>query len=160
MEPVEGHDRDRGEPVPLQIASQLKAHKCRLVRRNLGEEPPEVALAIDLRVEHVGFGEAHAADEPGGNIAGDTAENAQQGETYGTEFLTEWQATAHWKWTASYTLLQMHINPNAPGVSVNHHSPQNQKRTEGNRLRHFFLSNKHQKDSNQRPNNKRQKNRH
>ena len=55
-----------------------------------------------------------------------TAENSQQGETYGTEFLTEWHATAHWKWTASYTLLQMHISPNAPGASVNNHSPQNQ----------------------------------
>jgi iron complex outermembrane receptor protein len=55
-----------------------------------------------------------------------TAENVDQGETYGAEFLTEWQATAHWKWTASYTLLQMHISPNLPGSSVNNDSPQNQ----------------------------------
>ena len=55
-----------------------------------------------------------------------TAENKQRGETYGAEFMTEWQATAHWKWTASYTLLQMHINPNTPGSSINNDSPQNQ----------------------------------
>lgn len=55
-----------------------------------------------------------------------TAENNQQGETYGAEFLAEWQATAHWKWTASYTLLQMHISPNTPGSSINNDSPQNQ----------------------------------
>jgi iron complex outermembrane receptor protein len=54
------------------------------------------------------------------------AGNNQQGETYGAEFLTEWQATAHWKWTASYTLLQMHISPNTPGTSINNDSPQNQ----------------------------------
>jgi iron complex outermembrane receptor protein len=54
------------------------------------------------------------------------AGNNQHGETYGAEFLTEWQATAHWKWTASYTLLQMHISPNTPGTSINNDSPQNQ----------------------------------
>ena len=53
-------------------------------------------------------------------------ENAQRGETYGTEFLTEWRPFENWKLTASYTLLQMHISPNTPGLSINNDSPQNQ----------------------------------
>jgi len=55
-----------------------------------------------------------------------TQENAERGQTYGTELLAEWQATDKWKWIASYSLLEMHISPNIGGIPINNQSPQNQ----------------------------------
>ena len=56
-----------------------------------------------------------------------TTENQERGETYGAEVLAEWQPTANWRSTASYSLLLMHLHPDQlPGQSFNRDSPQNE----------------------------------
>ena len=50
-------------------------------------------------------------------------ENADSGDTYGTELSAQWQAVEHWRLTASYALLHMQLEPDA---SADLSSPQQQ----------------------------------
>jgi iron complex outermembrane receptor protein len=50
-------------------------------------------------------------------------ENAESGDTYGTEFSAQWQVVEHWRLTASYTFLHMQLQPDA---SADLSSPQQQ----------------------------------
>jgi iron complex outermembrane receptor protein len=50
-------------------------------------------------------------------------ENADSGNTYGTELSAQWQAVEHWRLTASYAFLHMQLEPDAGADSS---SPQQQ----------------------------------